>query len=101
MLIIFHKEILTKLLFIYNTNSKKPATALTFERVFCMYICSRSHRRLNFYAKKREVAYQRELPEKRIEAEKNRDIAFERKHGKQTNKKLITQADYLTKLFAF
>lgn len=66
-----------------------------------MYICSRSHRRFNFIEKKREVAYQRELPEKRIEAEKNREAAYERKYGKQSNRTLTTQADYLAKLFAF
>ena len=66
-----------------------------------MYSPSRSHRRLNFNRQKRETTYQRELPEIRIEAEKRRDKAFERKHRVPTGKIILSQADYLRKYFAY
>lgn len=66
-----------------------------------MFACCKTYRRSNYIAMRREIRYEKQLPELRETAEKNRDKAWEKKHRKYAKaaKTMYTQQDFLSKYF--
>lgn len=67
-----------------------------------MFNYSRTHRQLDHNKRRKELIHERNLPEIRMKAEENWNVAYKRKHGNiSCVQELHTQMEYINKYFAY